>query len=103
MGKRPKNGCSGLTHVYDPRVHSLPASGKCTQPLTPRFSNPQQNRNFLGTRIASFIIPVGTRMTTLLVLIGLRIGAPHFCSLVFPGPSRSTPLPIRRQGATARE
>lgn len=75
MGKCPNNDCSGLAQSkkmgHDPRIHSLPASRKCTQPLTPSSSGPQQNRNFVGPQKASFIILMGTRMTTLLVLAWL--------------------------------
>lgn len=39
--------------------------------IDPHSSGPQQNTNFLGPHKASFIIPVGTRMTTLLVLAPL--------------------------------
>lgn len=80
---------------HDPRI----SFGKCTQPLIPCSSGPQQNRTFLGPQKASFIILVRTRMTTLLVLAGCeclpsRPPPPTSAPLSSAFPSRSTPLPL---------
>lgn len=53
MGKRPDHGCFDLAQKemgHEPCIHSLPDSGKCTQPLTPGPPVPSRTEISSGPR-----------------------------------------------------